>query len=140
LSIAREKRQRLSQARRARNLGQIVLCDRFPQCQIQGTTDGPLLGQWLEHSNRFVSALARWELGVYRAAQAAPPDLVLKLRVSPEVASRRRSETDLAYFAGRAEVIRVLQFPAETKVVEVNADRPMDEVLLDVKRAVWEAL
>jgi thymidylate kinase len=140
LSVAREKRQRLARARRARNLGKIVLCDRFPQCQIQGTTDGPLLSQWLDHSNRVVSALARWEMGVYRAAQACPPDLVLKLHVTPEVASRRRSETDLEYLAGRAEVIRALRYPSDTAVVEVNADQPMDRVLLEVKRAIWQAL
>jgi thymidylate kinase len=140
LSVAREKRQRLSQARRARNLGKVVLCDRFPQCQIQGTTDGPLLGQWLEHPNRFIAALARWEVGIYRAAQASPPDLVLKLHVTPEVASRRRSEPDLEYLAGRAQVIRDLRYPSETTVVEVNADQPMDAVLREVKRAIWQAL
>jgi thymidylate kinase len=140
LSVAREKRQRLTRARRARNLGKIVLCDRFPQCQIQGTTDGPLLSRWLDHPNGVVSALARWEMGVYRAAQACPPDLVLKLHVTPEVASRRRSETDLEYLADRAEVIRALRYPSETAVVEVDADQSMERVLLEVKRAIWQAL
>jgi thymidylate kinase len=79
-------------------------------------------------------------MGVYRAAQACPPDLVLKLHVTPEVASRRRSETDLEYLADRAEVIRALRYPSETAVVEVDADQSMERVLLEVKRAIWQAL
>ena len=39
LSIARERRARLRRARRARDLGMIVLSDRFPQSQQAGFND-----------------------------------------------------------------------------------------------------
>jgi hypothetical protein len=140
LSIANEKRRRLRQAREARNQGQIVLCDRFPQCQIPGTTDGPLLDRWWGHSNRLLSALARWERSVYQTAEACPPDLVLKLHVTPAAASRRKPDMDPGYLAARAGVIRALRYPPGTKVVEIDADQPMIQVLLQVKRAIWETL
>ncbi|HEV8479269.1 MAG TPA: hypothetical protein VGR66_00620, partial [Candidatus Eisenbacteria bacterium] len=40
LVLAFEKRRRLTQVWRARNRGQIVFCDRYPQHQIMGFTDG----------------------------------------------------------------------------------------------------
>jgi thymidylate kinase len=140
LAIACEKRQRLRQARHARNQGQIVICDRFPQCQIPGTTDGPLLDRWSSHSNRLLSSLARWERSVYHAAEAGPPDLVLKLQVTPTAAAARKPKVNPGYLAKRAEVIRALRYPPGTRVVEIDADQPMSQVLLQVKRAIWETL
>jgi hypothetical protein len=140
LSIANEKRRRLRQAREARNQGRIVICDRFPQCQIPGTTDGPLLDLWSGHSNQLLSSLARWERSVYQTAEACPPDLVVKLHVTPAAASLRKPDMDPGYLAARAEVIRALRYPPGTKVVEVDADQPMIQVLLQVKRAIWETL
>jgi hypothetical protein len=37
-------------------------------------------------------------------------------------------------------VIRALKYPPATRVVEVNADLPLEQVLLQVKRAIWASL
>ena len=46
--LAWEKRAKLRRAVRARNRGMIVICDRFPQTQVMGYNDGPLLAPWRE--------------------------------------------------------------------------------------------
>ena len=43
LALAVEKRSKMRRARRARNRGMLVLCDRYPQTKILGFNDGPLL-------------------------------------------------------------------------------------------------
>jgi hypothetical protein len=64
-SIVREKEARLREAQRARNLGLIAICDRYPQGQIMGLGDGPLLGHWSQHPWGWLQAAARWELSAY---------------------------------------------------------------------------
>lgn len=139
-SIYREKRSRLRRARRARGQGRIVICDRYPQSQVMGFTDGPLLSDWVEHRHWIPRTLARREAAVYRKAANYPPDLVLRLVAPTEVAWQRKPERSLAALERRVQAIRALRFPPRTRIVEIDAAQPLDRVILAVKAAVWEAL
>ena len=46
LVLAFEKRRTLRRAWKGRNLGLVMICDRYPQYQVMGFNDGPLLGPW----------------------------------------------------------------------------------------------
>lgn len=138
LVLSWEKRAKLQSAWRARNQGMIVLADRYPQDQVTGFNDGPLLEAWRAHPARPLRALARWERAPYEWAARYPPDLVVKLRVSPEVAHRRKPEMPLGDFERRVAAVESLHFATDT--VTVDADRPADEVLNHVKRLIWELL
>jgi hypothetical protein len=140
LALARERRSRLALARRARNLGMVVICDRFPQSQVLGFNDGPRLGGWRDDASPILRALAQRELTSYRAAASSPPDLVLKLHVAAEIAVRRKPEMTQEWIAERAEAIRGLRFPPATRVMDIDANQPLEQVLLQVKRAIWEHL
>lgn len=140
LTVCLEKRVRLARARRTRNVGMIVLCDRYPQSQIAGFTDGPLFTEWRTSDSRWRRAIARWELGTYRIADVLPPDLVIKLHVSPEVAVHRKPDSARQDLSRRVAAIRHLRFPLPTRVVDVDADQPLEHVLRDVKTAVWDCL
>lgn len=138
LVLSWEKRAKLRSAWRARNRGMIVLADRYPQAQVAGFNDGPLLAAWRAHPARPLRALARWERAPYEWAARHPPDLVVKLRVSPEVAHHRKPEMPLGDFERRVAAVESLQFATDT--VTLDADRPADEVLNHVKGLVWELL
>lgn len=140
LAVAREKLGRMAEARRARNLGMVVICDRFPQCQFPGFNDGPRLGDWLHHQSALLRAAAAWELAAYRSAERSPPDLVVKLHVKPEVAARRKDDMTHQDLSRRVGAVRDLRFPPEIRVVDVDATQSLEPVILDVKRAIWEAL
>jgi thymidylate kinase len=118
----------------------VVIGDRYPQSQIMGFTDGPRLRRWAEHRSRLLRGLAARELEVYRAADAAAPDLVIKLQVSPEVAAQRRPGSAVAGLSRRVDAVRQLRFPSATRVVEIDATQPLDRVLLEAKQAVWASL
>ena len=117
----------------------IVICDRYPQCQVMGFNDGPLLSHWLGHHNKLLKYIANWESTPYRWAEIYPPDLVIKLNVTPEVALKRKQhEMSIKEISLRVETIKKLSFPHEIKVVTVNADKPVEQVLMEVKQLVWE--
>ena len=138
-SIVREKQARMRQAVRARNLGQVVICDRYPQAQIGELGDGPLLGR-LESAPGALGRASRRELQAYQRMEAIAPDLVVKLHVSPEVSARRKHDVSLESLHQRVDVVRTLRFPRATRVVEIDTDQRLDQVLLQAKRAVWDAL
>jgi len=140
LVLALEKRRRLAKAWQARNRGRIVLCDRYPQNQMMGFTDGPLLHRWQDSRSGMLRALARWEAAPYAWAEAHPPDLVLKLRVTPAIARHRKPEMRLEDVARRERAIAGLNIAAPARIVEVDANRGWDEVLLACKRAIWKEL
>jgi hypothetical protein len=140
LALSCEKRGKLRRMIRARNRGMIVICDRFAQAQVPGFNDGPLLAHWRKHSWRICRALAAWEAKPYAEVALDPPDLVIKLRVSPEVALMRRPEMSLEEVRRRVWAVRSLQFPVTTKVVELNADVSLEEVALAAKRLVWDEI
>lgn len=140
LALASERNRRVRVAYRARSRGMIVVWDRFPQTQVPGVQDGPQLSHW--RSARF--PLARWaarrELALLRAADLYSPDLVIKLHVSYAVARERKPDTPPDRLREKLAVTRRLRYAGAARVVEVDADRPAEQVLRDVQRAIWEAL
>lgn len=141
LALAWEKRGKLRRTWRARNRGLLVVTDRYPQDQVTGINDGPLLSHWSERRNPLLRWLAAWERTPYRWATYLPPDLVIKLEVDPRVAFERKAEDGmgLAQVARRVETVASLRYAPE-RTAQIDVNRPLPEVVLDVKRAVWERL
>jgi thymidylate kinase len=133
--VAREKRNKLLAARRGASRGLVVLADRYPQNEIVGFNDGPLLSrlrgvpQWLR----------RLESSAYALAHRLPPDLVIKLHVTPETAATREPNMDPSVTRERIEAIQHLNFAAR-RVVSINAERPLTEVIRTTKSEIWRLL
>ena len=140
LVLRAEKAHRLRRAWRAHERGFVVVCDRFPQNQIMGRMDGPLLSEWRGSRSGVLRALARWERAPYDWAAAHPPDLVIRLDVAPEVAAERKPDMDLAEIRKRDRISRLLRYPPQTWVVPLDAGVPQEEVIRLVKALVWDAI
>jgi hypothetical protein len=140
LALVRERRRRAASARRAKGLGMVVISDRIPQSQFPGWNDGPRLRPWLEDRSALRRFAARREAATFQIADLVPPDLVLKLHVSPQLASQRKPETPAQQLRTGARMVSGLRFPATTRVVDLNAEQPLAHVVLEAKRAVWESL
>jgi thymidylate kinase len=141
LALAREKRAKLRTAVLARERGFVVVCDRYPQTQADGVNDGPLLWRWRASTARLKRALARWEDGIYEMAANAPPDVVVRLLVTPETAGARRPGDDPRELAFRTQLVRSLRFDnARYGVIDIDAEDDLDAVVLEVKRRLWPAL
>ena len=140
LALAVEKRRKLRAAWRARHHGMIVLADRYPQAQIPGFTDGPLLGHLARHRFGALRALARFERAPYEWAARHPPDLIVKLLVSDATATERKpAHGPPEELRRRIAAIPALVFAGAT-IVAIDANRPWAEVRGAVERAVWRQI
>lgn len=130
--VAAEKRIKLLAARRGASRGLVVLADRYPQNEILEFNDGPLLAdlpgvpKWLR----------RFEADTYALARRLPPDLVVRLQATPETLARREPNMDPAVIRKRVGAASRLTFPG-ARVVCVDAEKPLAEVIRAVKREIW---
>jgi thymidylate kinase len=102
--------------------------------------DGARTTWVLEHPDRFgpvTRALARAEQRSY--GQIGEPDVLVVLRLDPEVAVARRTDEASDFVRVRNTEIFDLDWSA-TDAVVVDATRPPAEVLAEVRRAVWDRL
>lgn len=136
LTVAWEKRAKLKRAWQARRKGILVVCDRFPQADIEGYNDGPLLGRLLERRLPFLRWLGSWEKASYARTALYPPDLVLRLLGPVEVLGHRRPEMDSARIHRKQEGIRAVRFPRSTSVVDIDAGQPLEDVVARAMSAI----
>jgi len=139
LSLALEKRQTIKRAVRARNRGMVVVCDRFPQNQIIGYNDGPLLADFLGRSFPWGQA-ARLEQRLLSVFSAVSPDMVFKLNVSEAIAAQRKADTPLETIQRKIDAVRALTFGPNCDVLELDADQSLDDITLAVRTTVWQRL
>ena len=139
VAVARDRYLESRRAHRAAARGAIVLADRYPVPEIR-SMDGPLASRMLTTpgAGRAARFLARQEQRYYERIE--DPDVLIVLRVSPEVAvERRRGIDDESEVRRRSEEIRDVDWHRISAVV-IDADRPEDEVLADARSAVWSRL
>jgi hypothetical protein len=139
LLTARDRLRDYRKARRVADDGGVVVSDRWPLPQIR-LMDGPRTTWLLDHGQRFgrvTRALARAEGRVY--AQMAPPDVLVVLRLDPEVAVARRSDEEECYVRARNTEVRDVDWSG-TDAVVVDATLPPEKVLAAIRRTVWARL
>ena len=135
--IARDRYLAYRKARRAAARGVVVLTDRFPLPGLI-TMDGAVTATMLDGSP---GPLARYLIERERSYydRILPPEVLVVLRVDPEVAVRRKPEEDPAFVRRRAR--QVWEAPWEsTGAVVVDAGRPQAEVLSEIKFLLWSRL
>lgn len=131
LLLISKKISMLRLAKRLSKKSSLVICDRFPQQNVTGFFDGPKLqsgkGGWL-------SGLEKKQFGRFCRAGA---DLVFRLNISPEVAARRKTDHDHRMIEQKCIHLSRLTFGNAT-VIDVDAEMPLEQVLLNIKRKIWE--
>ena len=140
LTLAWEKRRKLRTAWRARDAGIVVLADHYPQAQVLGCNDAPLLGHFAHHRSAVLRWIARLEAAPYLAAERYPPDLVVKLHVAPHTAVQRNPDTIVLEVERRLAALGKLVYPLPTEVVDVDAARPLGVVRRDLYQIVWDQI
>lgn len=147
LSIARDRRRRHRMAGRDVRSGRIVVFDRYPLEAVGNDRqhrllDGPQIASALEGSmGRLTRALARIEERGYRAFGL--PDHLVVLNVDPVIAVDRKPDHLPELLAAKSQaVIELARFAElrhpEVDVINVDASRPLEEVLTEVRSKVWD--
>lgn len=139
LVLAFEKKNKLKRVWKAKARGMIVICDRYPQREVVGINDGPLLFSWINSKKKIKRSLAEWEMQVYKLAESYKPDILIKLIVEPEIAIMRKPHEDLNNIKQKTEIIKKINIPAK-KIVVIDANKPLERVLENVYSEVAKIL
>jgi hypothetical protein len=140
LIVANEKRKNLKLMHTAKKKGMLVICDRFPQNQVMGYNDGPLLHFLSASPNPIFRAISRMEARVYARAERNPPDVLFKLIADAKVVEARKpGETSLEMLEAKIAGVKKLKFADTCKVVTVDATQPLAKVLSTVNKKIWDA-
>ena len=123
----------LQQAKVLSKKNSLVICDRFPQKDIMGYYDGPKLQS--AKSNRF----SRLEMKQFEQLSGTEADVVFRLNVSAEIATRRKPGHDCKLIEQKCNSLTSLSFGNAT-IIDVDAGKPYEQVLLDIKRKIWQIL
>ncbi|UCS92961.1 hypothetical protein KZP23_20210 [Echinicola marina] len=113
--------------------GSLIICDRFPQNNVLHMHDGPHL------QNGVQSKKSAKEWSLFKKIEMMEPDMIFKLKVSPEIATQRKSSHDTEAIKRKCENLDNLSF-RHAKVIEINACPPYHEVLLKIKNEIWNNL
>jgi thymidylate kinase len=132
---ARDRQRLYAKARRFATNGGLVICDRFPLRQIK-LMDGPQVQRLLGvgQRTRFTRFLMWLEDRYYRSI--SEPEVLIVLKVDPEIAVRRKTEENPITVRNRCQEIWELDWQG-TRAHVVDANRPRTDVLADVRSIVW---
>jgi thymidylate kinase len=138
VATARDRYIAYTKARRIASNGGLAICDRFPLPQLT-LMDAPRVERQLAPGtrSRLTQRLASVERRYYQALTL--PEVVIVLRVDPEVAVARKREESPDFVRARWREIWEVDWQT-TPAHVVDADGPPEEVLSAVKALVWSEL
>lgn len=121
-----------------RRQGLIIVTDRYPQLDVPGAYDGPGLSV-----NAPGSAIVRWmarrERALFRWMTGYRPDLVIRLNIDLDTACARKPDHRREMLAPKVAATSLLKFDG-APIVDIDAARPLPEVLAAAQAAVTQAL
>lgn len=134
--LAMEKNRKLGMITKARNNGILVLADRYPQIEVMGYNDGPLLDKYIKSPSSLLQKIARWERKIYRSAYINPPDLVVKLTVPAAVALERKPAMTISEIENKRAAVKAIKLSANS----VEIDTARDKILTfgEIMEQIWK--
>jgi len=134
LYVAKYRRSVSDRAAKDIEDSKIVITDRFP-LQAFRDMDEPMDNPRIDASKVFLGKNLRvLEEKYYDDIQL--PDRILVLQV--EIDELRKRKTDIALDKHQLKATAVNSLTNEDPIVVINANKPYDEVLLEVKKLVWQ--
>jgi thymidylate kinase len=135
---ARDRRRVYFKARRFANNGGIAVCDRYVVPGIH-LMDGPNIERTLEGTKLtwLSKVLLEAENKYYR--QITPPDLMLVLRLDPEIAVSRKTDEQEQHVRTRSQEIWETEWSG-TRAQLVDASQSPTGVLADLRSRIWQQI
>ncbi len=133
---ARDRYLAYAKARRFSSNGGLAICDRYPLPGLLDM-DAPQCTRAMRHVERpsaFLKWLARLEDGYYR--KIVMPDVLVVLRVDPEIAVQRKSDENESSVRARSALVWKIDW-SKTSAHVLDASLPKEEVLAQLKALVW---
>jgi thymidylate kinase len=138
LCTARDRQRAYRRARRGATNGAIVLCDRYPHPRLS-SMEVPLIAA--RAGERVDDALVKAMIGLEERyhRSIAPPELLVVLRVDPEVAVARKSDESPDSVLRRGAEIWNIDWRAAGAHV-IDASQSPEAVARELEQLVWSAI
>lgn len=135
-ALARDRFLTFRRARRIATNGGLVISDRFPLPQLP-TMDAPRVERFRHptHLRRFTDALSALERRYYEVITG--PDVLIVLRVDPEVAVARKPEEPPEFIRLRWGEIWAVDWAQVPGAHVVDAGAPVEDVHAQIKALIW---
>lgn len=148
---ARDRYWAYRKAARSAANGSLVICDRFPVSQIR-QMDGPLTRQFIDQfeagsrthqtlapraQSRLTNGLIKLEESFYH--QIVSPELLIVLRVDPEIAVKRKTDEDADAVRRRSTEVWNINWE-HTNAHVIDASQSAEDVLAEIKALLWSEL
>ncbi|MFT4305075.1 MAG: hypothetical protein ACMXX8_03200 [Candidatus Woesearchaeota archaeon] len=127
-SLAKEKEKKLKRISKRKKIGKIIICDRYPQTNILGYNDGPLITDFTNTNKRWLDKIANKIYKKYALSEQIKPDLVVKLIANPKVLKKRRPNMDIEKIVLKQNSIKNTSFSPKKNELIVDASLPIDKV------------
>jgi len=130
--------------------GSVVLFDRYPleafntnSVTFDEMDAAKIPSLASERKDPLTQSLMRAEQGIYGKFRS--PDCVIVLDVSPEISISRKPDHDPEVIEKKIKGVRTLlkvirSDHRDVRFVQINADLPFDQVVLQIKKSIWALL
>jgi thymidylate kinase len=136
--VAHDRYLTYRKARRFSSNGGLVIFDRYPMPNL--AMDAPQcakMARTFHKSNWFMKWLIKLEDSYYQ--KIAMPDLLIVLKIDPEIAVQRKPEESAASVRARSTLVWELDW-SNTPAYVLDAALPKEAVLAQIKSLVWDSL
>lgn len=137
LNKSRKRRAKFDGLLAKRRAGITIVTDRYPQVEVPGLHDGPILAG--SATNARLTAMQAEEHALYAEMAAFIPTLVIRLHVDVDTVMARKPDHDRTLITRKVETVPDLMFNG-APIVDIDATIPYDEELAIATAAVDRAL
>ena len=137
VTLAKEKKTKQRQMVKARNNGLLVLTDRYPQSNMPGASDGPLLSRY-QDGHGLLRRISDWERKIYESFSVNAPDLTIKLMVPTDVAIARKPEMTVEEIENKKNIVMGMNISEHTAVIDTS--RPFEITRGEVMKEIWNLI
>ncbi len=137
LNKSKKRRARFNALLAQRRAGKVIVTDRYPQLEVPGLHDGPILAG-IATSKR-LAAMQAEERALYAEMAAYRPTLVIRLHVDVDTVMLRKPDHDRALITRKVETVPLLAMGG-APIVDIDATIPYAEELALATAAVDKAL
>ncbi len=140
MSVEKNNLKKIKHMHRYRLNGGISVLDRFPQVEIAGQNDGPKVPNLIKSfgNGKFIKRRISKEMEYLGIVRTIKPDLVFRLKISPETClSRKPEHINYAVHQRKIEELNKLNYQG-ANIIEIDAEQPFEDELLEIKRILWK--
>jgi hypothetical protein len=134
---SKKRRARFDVLLDRRREGVTIVTDRYPQIEVPGLHDGPILAG--KAGSAAVAQIQQRERALYAGMAIWVPTLVIRLNVDVDTVMARKPDHDRALIQRKVETVPLLKFNG-APIVDLDATMPYDEELSLAIAAVERAL